>query len=185
MEIKGLLAVCALIALGVATAGAETSPYAGMQIRGIKALSPQQVDDLREGRGMGMALAAELNSYPGPAHVLELATALGLSPEARERTQALFAAMKQEAIPLGQELVAKEAALEQGFATGRIDDRGLRRSLGDIARLQGELRYTHLKYHLATRALLTSDQVASYDKLRGYAGEPGPAHGAAGHQHKP
>ena len=48
-------------------------PYAGMQARPIKALSEQQVADLAAGRGMGLALAAELNGYPGPSHVLELA----------------------------------------------------------------------------------------------------------------
>ncbi len=156
-----------------------------MQSRGIKALSQQQLEDLRDGRGMGLALAAELNSYPGLAHVLELATMLGLSQEARERTQALFAAMKQEAVPLEQELIAKEAALEQAFSTGRTDEESLHQTLGEIARLQGEFRYTYLKYHLATRALLTSDQIASYDKIRGYSREPGAAHGAPGHQHSP
>lgn len=35
--------------------------YAGMQTREIKALSPEQVADLREGRGMGASLPAELN----------------------------------------------------------------------------------------------------------------------------
>ena len=44
-------------------------PYAGMESRAIKALSPQQIADLREGRGMGLALPAELNGYPGPMHV--------------------------------------------------------------------------------------------------------------------
>ena len=43
------------------------SPYAGLQQRGVKALSDQQLGDLRAGRGMGLALAAELNGYPGPA----------------------------------------------------------------------------------------------------------------------
>jgi hypothetical protein len=33
-------------------------------VRSIKALSDQQVSDLRAGRGMGLALAAELNGYP-------------------------------------------------------------------------------------------------------------------------
>ena len=55
------------------------SPYAGMQARSIKALSEQQIADLKAGRGMGLALAAELNGYPGPAHVLEVADQLGLS----------------------------------------------------------------------------------------------------------
>ena len=49
-------------------------PYAGMETRPIKALSEQQIADLRTGRGMSLALAAELNGYTGsdqghrPAH---------------------------------------------------------------------------------------------------------------------
>ncbi len=35
------------------TASLAQSPYAGMQTRSIKALSTQQIDDLRTGRGMG------------------------------------------------------------------------------------------------------------------------------------
>ncbi|WP_112664040.1 hypothetical protein [Microvirga flavescens] len=41
------------------------SSYAGLETRAVKALSDQQVADLRAGRGMGYALAAELNGYPG------------------------------------------------------------------------------------------------------------------------
>jgi hypothetical protein len=37
------------------------TPYAGMQTRPIKALSEQQISDLNAGRGMGLAMAAELN----------------------------------------------------------------------------------------------------------------------------
>ncbi|MEO8319793.1 MAG: hypothetical protein ABI561_15865 [Bradyrhizobium sp.] len=55
------------------------SPYAGMQDRPVKALSEQQVADLKAGRGMGLALPAELNGYPGPSHLLELADRLNLS----------------------------------------------------------------------------------------------------------
>ena len=40
-------------------------PYAGLQSRPVKALSDQQIADLRAGRGMTMALPAELNGYPG------------------------------------------------------------------------------------------------------------------------
>jgi hypothetical protein len=42
--------------------------YAGQQTRAIKALSSQEEQDLRLGRGMGLAKAAELNGYPGPMH---------------------------------------------------------------------------------------------------------------------
>src|ERR1700716_2245653 len=84
------------------------SPYAGYEQRPIKALSDQQVADLRAGRGMGLALAAELNGYPGPVHVLELAAPLELPPERRARTQALFEAMKAETVPLGERLIARK-----------------------------------------------------------------------------
>ena len=68
----------------------------------MKALSDEQIADLEAGRGMGLALAAELNFYPGPAHVLELADALALSNEQRTGTKALLDAMKAETIPLGE-----------------------------------------------------------------------------------
>ena len=48
------------------------SHYASMQSRDIKALSASDIEGLRAGRGMSLALAAELNGYPGPLHVLEL-----------------------------------------------------------------------------------------------------------------
>jgi hypothetical protein len=64
----------------------SAQPYSGMQTRPIKALSDQQVADLKAGRGMGLALAAELNGYPGPSRpihsdcrveVLEFDTGIG------------------------------------------------------------------------------------------------------------
>ena len=57
-----------------ATSSAQTtSPYTGEEQRAIKALSEEEIKDLLEARGMGLAKAAELNSYPGPLHVLQLA----------------------------------------------------------------------------------------------------------------
>ena len=84
------IAAAATILILASTASLAQSPYAGMQTRPIKALSTQQVDDLRAGRGMGLALAAELNGYPGPSHVLELSEKLALSPAQKERIQKLF-----------------------------------------------------------------------------------------------
>src|SRR5262245_40913588 len=78
------------------------SPYTGLQQRVIKALSEQQISDFRAGRGMGLALAAELNGYPGPLHVLELADQIELSGEQRERVRQLYDSMKAEAVPVGE-----------------------------------------------------------------------------------
>jgi len=70
----------------------------------VKALSDQQIADLKAGRGMGFALAAEVNGYPGPSHVLEFADVLQLSDKQRSRTTALLEAMKAETIPLGERI---------------------------------------------------------------------------------
>ena len=72
-----------IVSMMFVTAVNAQTPYAGMQTRSIKALSDQQIADLQAGRGMGLALAAELNGYPGPSHVLELADKLGLSADQR------------------------------------------------------------------------------------------------------
>jgi len=102
-----------LTALLVSSATLAQTPYAGMQTRGIKALSDSQIGDLQAGRGMSLALAAELNGYPGPLHVLELADKLGLSAEQRGKVQQLFDSMKAEAVSLGAKLIEQEAELDR------------------------------------------------------------------------
>jgi Heavy-metal resistance len=167
---RAALAVLILIAAGAA-AGAQTQPagpYAGLQTRAIKALSDQEIADLTAGRGMGTALPAELNSYPGPTHVLEYADQLGLTEQQRAEVKQLFDAMKAEAIPLGQKLIAAERELDRDFAQRTITPERLKATIAAIAEIRGELRNTHLKYHLSTAALLGPDQIRRYAELRGY-----------------
>jgi hypothetical protein len=95
-------------------------PYAGLQHRPIKTLSDQQIADLNAGRGMGLALAAELNGYPGPVHATELADQLHLSPEQVTKLKALFESMKAETIPLGVSLISQELDLNNEFASRTI-----------------------------------------------------------------
>ncbi|MFZ5782093.1 MAG: Spy/CpxP family protein refolding chaperone [Pseudomonadota bacterium] len=154
--------------LMVPAAWSQHQPYGGMQTRAIKTLSDQQIADLRAGRGMGLALAAELNGYPGPVHVLELAEHLDLTDEQRDRMRQLFDAMKGETIALGERLINAEASLDRAFATKAITDRSLSEDVDAIGTLQAALRTAHLKYHLATRALLSEQQIARYAELRGY-----------------
>jgi hypothetical protein len=148
--------------------GPHATPYAGLQERQIKALSSQQIDDLRAGRGMGLALAAELNGYPGPLHVLELADTLQLSEPQRTETKRLFEAMKAETIPIGERIIADEAALDRQFADKSVTRASLDEALSRIARNQAELRAAHLRYHLAMVELLSPAQTARYAELRGY-----------------
>lgn len=161
---------------------AQTPPgsYAGQQAREIKALSPEQVAAYTAGEGMGYARAAELNQYPGPKHVLELAAELKLTEPQAARTREIHSRMRDQAVRLGQAIVEKERTLDRLFADRRITPESLSRATSEIARLEGELRATHLKAHLETRAVLTPAQIAAYDALRGYGkGEhTGHAHGS-------
>ena len=161
--------ISALLAASLSAASAQ-QPYAGLQARPVKALSEQQIDDLKAGRGMGLALAAELNGYPGPSHVLELGDQLGLTAEQRTRMQALFNAMKADAIPLGATLIAQESELDRQFALKGVTPASLATATAAIGETQGALRHAHLKYHLATLEILTPAQISRYAELRGYQG---------------
>jgi Spy/CpxP family protein refolding chaperone len=121
-----------------------------------------------KGHGMGLAKAAELNHYPGPRHVLELAKQLHLSAAQSAQTQKAYDKMHAEAVRLGKLIVAKEKQLDSLYATQKIDATQLRALAGEIARLQGELRFTHLNAHLEMKKILSPQQVAKYDELRGY-----------------
>jgi hypothetical protein len=151
------------------SSGQTASPYAGMERRVVKTLSDQQTADLRAGRGMALALAAELNGYPGPMHVLELADALRLTDNQRTRTDALFQAMKAETIPIGEQVIAEETALDDLFGEKRVTPRSLAATTSRIGTLQGDLRAAHLRYHLAMMDVLSSSQIIRYIELRGYA----------------
>lgn len=144
------------------------SPYAGLDSRHIKALSAEQLADLKAGRGMGLALAAELNGYPGPLHVLELADRLQLSSEQTLGVDSLYRAMQSEAIAAGAKLITAERELDRQFAAGDITPATLTALTAQIGQHQGELRAVHLKYHLSTAALLSPEQRRRYGELRGY-----------------
>ena len=164
-----IAAIAALVIGAVALAQHQHgSPYSSSEKRSIKGLSDDQIADLRAGRGMGLALPAELNGYPGPAHVIELADELALTSEVRQNMRELFDAMKSEAVPLGESLIACEAALDRAFVDHTISPQTLSTLTAQIGEIQGRLRATHLKYHLAAAELLSPDQRQRYADLRGY-----------------
>jgi Spy/CpxP family protein refolding chaperone len=171
LALLGATAIAIGFAVAPYTLPAQTpQPYAGFEARPIKALSDQQIADLKAGRGMGLALAAELNGYPGPTHVLEHAESLALTEAQRARMQALFEAMKAETVPLGEKLLAQESDLNRQFAGKTVTEASLAAATQAIGATQAALRAAHLKYHLATNAVLTPVQVQRYAELRGYAG---------------
>ena len=163
--------------MGDHPADTAKSPYVGEEARAIKSLSPDDIEKYRNGEGMGMAKAAELNHYPGPRHVLQVASELNLSNDQKIKTQKAFDAMHKDAVRLGTKIVEGEKQLNALFAGGTIDKGSLAKAVTELGRLQGEFRLTHLGAHLTMKKLLTGEQVSRYDSLRGYL------HGGTGQQH--
>ena len=150
----------------------QKSPYAGQQARPIKSLSADDLAELRRGGGWGLARAAELNGMPGPAHLLELSDEIPLTADQAVAIAAVFKRMRAAAVAGGQRLIAGERALEAAFAGGTVTGQSLRALLSEIGRARTALRYTHLAAHLETLPLLTEAQIARYNQLRGYSGDP-------------
>lgn len=143
--------------------------YAEHQHREIKALSPEETAALLEGEGAGMALAAELNGYAGPRHVVELADELELTASQWQRTQRIFDSMQEVARELGQEILEGERRLDAHFASGHAEIEVVTELTTDLGRLRGQLRAVHLNAHVEMATVLTPEQRRRYDELRGYS----------------
>lgn len=145
------------------------SPYVADRSAVVQTLAAEEVAGLLEGEGMGLALPAELNGYPGPRHVLDLADSLALTAEQEDRTRTVFEAMRARAIELGRAIVDAERGLDAAFAEGAAPS-SLEAGAMEMARLRGELRWVHLRAHLEVAEILTRHQRHQYHRLRGYGG---------------
>lgn len=187
-----LIAACALLSGATALFAQHgqtrdknpaASPYADQQARGIKALSAAQTADLLAGKGMEQAKAAELNGYPGPMHVLELAGPLALSAAQKQASEALMNQHKAEARALGTRLVEAERDLDSAFADRQVNAAQVDALTRQIGLLQAQLRASHLHTHLQQAGLLTPHQINLYADLRGYSNAPDTTAGHPGHQY--
>ncbi len=155
--------------------GAVSSTEAGGHSRGassgaaVPGLTDQEISDLRAGRGLGMALAADLNGYPGPAHVLEFAELLKLTDDQRREAQATFDWMTAQSQNLGHSYIEAEKTLATLFRERKADQQQLVEQISAVEKVRSELRLVHLSAHLEISALLTETQRSAYDALRGQA----------------
>ncbi|WP_425091668.1 Spy/CpxP family protein refolding chaperone [Tropicimonas sp. S265A] len=176
---KRLCILLALTCLGPTAAGAQhggtdapATPYAGLETRDIKSLSDSDIEELRRGGGWGLALPAELNGKPGPAHLLELQAEMDLSDEQVQQITRLFEDMRREAMVVGERLISAEAALSTAFENDSLGAAELERLIEAAETARAELRFIHLSRHLATVPLLTQHQIQQYQVLRGYTSDP-------------
>jgi Spy/CpxP family protein refolding chaperone len=178
-------ALIVAMAAGAAATSEQRSPYAGFERRDIKALSQEEIAGLLGGEGMGFSLVAELNGFPGPRHVLDLADRLGLDPVQRTRASAIEAEMKTAAIRIGRDVVALEAELDRLFREGMAEASAIQRLSGQIGDKRSALRAVHLEAHLAMAQVLKPEQQMQYMTLRGYGMDsPAPVHDPAAQKHR-
>ncbi len=149
------------------------SKYVGQEKRLIKSLSQDDIDQLINGKGWGLAKAAELNGVPGPSHILQMKTEISLSKDQEDKIQLLFADMKSKATPLGKKLIELEKKLNLSFASRSITSELLSQQLDAISNVRKKLRFVHLQTHLVTPTILSALQIDKYNQLRGYgSGNP-------------
>jgi Spy/CpxP family protein refolding chaperone len=108
--------------------------------------------------------------------VLALARQLSLTEDQTRQVQLVFDRMSAAARPLGNEVIAHERRLDQLFAAARAERYSVAAETASIGELQGRLRSVHLAAHLEMRTLLTSDQIASYLRLREHGDGADPSH---------
>ena len=182
LSLGALAIVLAACAAPASPTPVPTSPYTSLLDSPIRGLSLEEIQELETGAGAGFARAAELNGYPGPRHILDLQTELALSDDQRLQVQQLFDDMNSQARPLGADILQLETELELAFRTQTIDEASLEAQLTMLADKYGELRLLHLRTHLVAIKLLTPQQLAHYDELRGYAQPDSNNDHGGGHQ---
>ena len=162
--------LCSLVVPLTLPITAQGTNYAGQQTRDIKSLSEADIDDLKNGRGWGLAKPAELSGLPGPAHLLELKSELKLSASQIDSITDIYNEMHQRAKTLGQRYIDEERQLQQLLVDPAVTDEQLQQKVLLNAATRGELRYTHLRAHLQTLVVLEAEQIEHYNTLRGYNG---------------
>ena len=171
MRLHHIVLMAIVISTPVASKTTQ-QPYKGFETRNISSLSKADIDALQSGAGWGLALPAELNGYPGPAHVLELADELGLSDQQRNDVQSIYDAMKVDAVAKGVTLIEAERQLDHGFKTGGLTPLLLFDLITAAESARADLRFIHLSRHLAIIDMLSDQQISQYSELRGYSSNP-------------
>ncbi|MBI4548098.1 MAG: hypothetical protein HY707_08965 [Ignavibacteriae bacterium] len=116
--------------------------------------------------GMGQAMVAEMNGYPGPKHVLELAKELNLTDQQKKSVREAYEEMRARARELGKRIIDIEQEMNDAFRNGLVSAKSLSDDAEQIGRLRGRLRGVHLVAHLRTKDILTTKQLELYKKLR-------------------
>src|SRR5947207_9101394 len=164
-----MLGVVVGIAITTAAAASAQHGHGGAGAEGhqmAQACASEFEKVVGDGRGFGLAFAADQNGYPGPMHVLELRDRLKLTADQEAKARDLMHAMFAESRPKSVRLLEAEARLRRLFAERVADDAAVRAAVAEVERARSEVRLVHLLAHLKTRDLLSEDQRRLYHEAR-------------------
>ena len=165
----GVIAIAAVVTMAAAQPGYGAGAHGGRGHSDYRAVDRwlKEFDQVvGEGRGFGLAFAADQHGYPGPMHVLELKDRLRLTGDQEQAMHRLMDVMFAESRPAASRLLASGQRLRTLFAAGSANEAAVRAAATDVERTRTEVRLIHLLAHLKTRDLLSVEQRRLYHSAR-------------------
>ncbi len=162
------LPILILILILISTAvNAQTSSDSTVKQSTLKTLSNEQYNALLTGDDIyGMSLAAELNHYPLPDKVIKLKKEINLTPVQVTKITAIAKELNRKKLEMGLIIINNEKTIDSLFRINKFDNGSLIFYANRYGLYQGELRNAILQACLATRNLLTLQQVNKYSALQ-------------------
>jgi hypothetical protein len=162
---KKLLLVVIVI-LFYSNTKAQTTADSTIKHSPLKTLSDVQYNALIRGEDIsGMSLAAELNHYPLPEKVLKYKREVDLSPIQVSKISAIAKELLRKKLEMGLIIINNERTLDSIFRYHRLDNGSLIFYANRYGLYQGELRNAILQACLATRGLLSEQQIKRFEAL--------------------
>lgn len=161
------LPVLILLILVCTAVNAQTSADSTVKQSPLKTLSNEQYNALLKGDDIyGMSLAAELNHYPLPDKVIKLKKEINLTPVQVTKISAIAKELHRKKLEMGLIIINNEKTIDSLFRINKFDNGSLIFFANRYGLYQGELRNAILQACLATRNLLTLQQVNKYVALQ-------------------
>ncbi len=133
----------------------------------LKTLSDAQYNALISGNDLdGMDLAATLNHYPSPEDVIKYKHELDLSPIQLDKITAINKEFHRKKLEMGLIIINNEKTLDSLFKFHVLNNGSLIFYTNRYGLYQGELRNTILQACLATRVLLSQQQINKLEALQ-------------------
>ena len=162
---KKIILLCTVFAF-YCSAKAQTAPDSSTKHSPLKTISDAQYKALINGDDIsGMSLAAELNHYPLPEKVLKYKFEVDLSPIQVSKITAIAKELHRKKLERGLIIINNERTLDSVFHYHRLDNGSLIFYANRYGLYQGELRNAILQACLATRGLLSEQQIKRFEAL--------------------